>query len=358
MIEEANIKEYWKELISGKKNKTVNQAILLLLRILSWLYYVVFELKRLAVLTRNLKAKVISIGNITLGGTGKTPMVIELALMFQNKGKKVAVLSRGYKSLYEHQIAVVSDGQNIFLEPKQAGDEPYLLAKRLSGIPVIIGKDRLRTGRYAINKFDAEIIILDDGFQYWRLKRDLDIVLVDALQPPETEKLFPRGLLREAWSSLKRAHILIITNATEKERLALLTKRLESINPQALILTSRYKPLYLFDQHEQKDYPLEEIKGKKILALSSIGNPESFETILRNLETGDIVSLRFPDHHQYTYNDINRIKSLSNDVDLIVTTEKDMVRLEELLKLKLKIFVLQVALDIDVTKIFKKYLKI
>ncbi|MBU1486730.1 tetraacyldisaccharide 4'-kinase, partial [bacterium] len=276
--------------------------------------------------SKRLSAKVISIGNITLGGTGKTPAVMALAKKLQGEGRKVAVLLRGYKGRLENKGGVVSDGSSLLLNPREAGDEAYLLAKRLPKIPVLVGKNRIKSGKAAINKFGVDVLILDDGFQHRRLARDLDIVLIDAANPFGAGRLFPSGILREPLSALSRADVFLLTRTDEAADYKKIRERLLKINPSALIIESVHKPISILDK-EGKGHPLTIIKGKKVLALSGIGHPESFEMMLKNLGAKGAVCLRYPDHHSYSQRDIEEIKEKSKEVELIISTEKDKVRL-------------------------------
>jgi len=312
-------------------------------------YYLIIKLKlflyeKKIIKQHSLKTKIISIGNITLGGTGKTPAVIEIANLFQNN--KLTILSRGYKSEYEHKIAIVSDGNEILLKQKEAGDEPYLLAKRLPSVPIIIGKDRVKSARYAIYKFGAEIIILDDGFQYLPLKRDLDIVLIDGREPYGNTHIFPMGNLREPIESLKRAHIFIITKVDQCLNRSWIIQHLKRINPQAIILESIHKPIKFVGLDSKEEYHLEAIKDMDILALSSIGDPECFEATLRKLVNKKFIHLKFPDHYVYTKKDINKLTDYLQGVSFIITTEKDIVRLKDVAPPDFPILYLMIKFEI------------
>ncbi|MBU4128689.1 tetraacyldisaccharide 4'-kinase, partial [bacterium] len=264
----------------------------------------------------------------------KTPATEKIARILQEKGRKVAILSRGYKSQVagcRSQVAVVSDGQKILLSVGEGGDEPYLLAQNLSGVPIVVGKDRIRSGNYCLANFNTETFILDDGFQYWRLKRDLDILLIDCLNPFGNGHLLPRGILREPLGSLKRADLFILTRTDQAGNLAGLKDRIRRINPFAPILESIHAPCYLEDLKSRRRLDLEFIEKKEVLALSSIAHPESFEKTLKNLKAIIMKRLRYPDHYLYTKEDLEEITSKARGC-LIVTTQKDGVRLEPLLE--------------------------
>lgn len=336
-------------IIGSKHTQINNKFILSVLNFLSFLYYLVIEIKlflyeKKIIRQHSLKTKVISIGNITLGGTGKTPAVIEIASLFQNR--KVAILSRGYKSKYEHEMAVVSDGTKILLKEKEAGDEPYLLAKRLPTVPIIIGKNRVKSAKYAIDKFGTEIIILDDGFQHWQLKRDLDIVLIDGKNPYGNTHLFPRGILREPIKNLKRANIFIITKIDQCLNRTKIIQDLKNINPQAPILESIHKPVKFIGLDSKEEYPLEFVKNIDIVALSSIGDPDSFEVILKKIVGKNFIHLTFPDHYAYTKKDVNKLIDYLHGVNFIITTEKDIVKLRGIVPPNLPILCLMIKFEI------------
>ncbi len=278
---------------------------------------------------RKLSCKVISIGNITLGGTGKTPAAIYIAGLLKERGKRVAVLSRGYKGKNGKNVKLVSDGASTFLEPGQSGDEPYLLAERLKGVPVVIGKDRFLAGQYAISQFSSEVVILDDGFQHLRLKRDLDIVLIDITRQLGNGHLIPRGILRESPGNLSRASLFILTHGEESgEDIKALKNRLTSLNEKAEIFTATHEARFLFDSEGGEKKNPGCLKGKKVMAVSGIANPQSFASLLTAY--GAIIKERmvFPDHHYYSKEDIELINERSKGVDIIVTTEKDWVKLK------------------------------
>ncbi|MCG2676404.1 tetraacyldisaccharide 4'-kinase [bacterium] len=317
-----------------------------ILLILSGIYYlglkIIQLLYKLRILRKaRLKAKVISVGNLTVGGTGKTPAVERIAGLLQEKGRKTAILSRGYGGKiqnskckiqnYGSRVAVVTDGKKILLSAKEAGDEPYLLAQNLSGVPIVIGKDRIKSGNYCLANFDTETFILDDGFQYQSLERDLDVLLIDSLNPFGNGHLLPRGILREPLESLKRADLFILTRTDQAGNLAGLKDRIRKINPFAPILESIHAPCYFEDLKSKRRLDLEFVENKEVLALSSIAHPESFEKTLKNLKAIIMKRLRYSDHYLYTKEDLEEITSKARGC-LIVTTQKDGVRLEPLLE--------------------------
>lgn len=282
----------------------------------------------LAGVTR-LPIEVISIGNLSLGGTGKTLAVRRLARELAAAGRRVAILSRGYGRRSREERVVWYGGDRGLPRPCEVGDEPSLLAACLPGIPVMVGKDRRRTGRRAVAEFGADVLILDDGFQYWRLHRDREIVLLDALQPPEREVLFPRGTFREPWSHLRRAHEVWITHArlAPPTRVAFLAEQAARYAPHARVRCTEHHPLHLCSL-QGDTAPLEILQGHRILALSGLGNPRQFELMLESLGLA-VTPCRYPDHHRYTPADIQTIARRLEPGMLCVTTAKDAVRLPE-----------------------------
>ena len=213
--------------------------------ILSQFYFLAIEARwliyRLKLVPQTRMAcTVISVGNITWGGTGKTPAVTMIANRLREVGKRVTVLSRGYRKKKDRKsdILVVSDGKKLLSSYVEAGDEPYLLSKTLAGIPIIVGKNRIKSGKYAIDRFGTEVLVLDDGFQYWPLKKDLDIVTVDCLNPYGNGYLIPRGSLREPISHLSRADMFLLTRTdlVSRDDLYRLICELERLNPNLSLI--------------------------------------------------------------------------------------------------------------------------
>lgn len=310
-----------------------------------------------------LGVQVIAIGNLTVGGTGKTPVVEKFARELSDQGRNVAILSRGYRSkptpLHKWLMnkfflrddttppRVVSDGKSLLLDSEMAGDEPYMLASNLKDVVVLVDKDRVKSGRYAIEKFGCDTLLLDDGFQYWRLRgRRQDIVLVDRQQPFGNGRLLPRGTLREPPSHLARASYIFITKSdgnTEDLR-----RRIAQLNPTAGVIECVHHPLYLEDVFTGHRLDLDLLKGRRVASLSGIAQPESFEQSLVKLGAELVYSKRFADHHRFTQqevlNAINRSKK--RQADMIVTTQKDAVRFPKLDRRDLPIYFMRVEIKI------------
>ena len=310
-----------------------------------------------------LGVQVIAVGNLTVGGTGKTPVVEKFARELRDQGRNVAILSRGYRSKAQpfHQWLVnkvllrndttpprvVSDGKSLLLDSEMAGDEPYMLASNLKDVVVLVDKDRVKSGRYAIEKFGCDTLLLDDGFQYWKLRgRRQDIVLVDRQQPFGTERLLPRGTLREPPSHLSRASVIFITKSDGNT--AELRRRIAQFNPTAGIIECVHHPLYLEDVFTGQRLGLEALQGRKVASLSGIAQPESFEQSLVHLGAELVYSKRFADHHRFTQqevlNAINRSKK--RQAEMIITTQKDAVRFPKIDRRDLPVYFMRVEIKI------------
>jgi len=305
---------------------------------------------------------VISIGNLTVGGTGKTPVVEKFARALQNGGRRVAILTRGYKSKpppdtrtfwdrlrlkkWVREPRIVSDGRNVLLDSEYAGDEPYMLAKNLKDVLVIVDKDRVKSGICAIEKFGADTLLLDDGLQYLHLKHRLDIVLVDCQAPFGNEYLLPRGTLREPPSNLRRASYIFLTKSDGQN--AGLIERIRKYNRRAEIIECAHQPLHLENLHSGEIVPLAFLQGKYVGALSGIASPASFENGLRKLGATVELNKRFADHHRYSREELDAFlkRCIRRDVHAIVTTEKDAVRFPKMKALEVPIFFLRVEIQI------------
>ncbi len=309
-----------------------------------------------------LGCQVISVGNLTVGGTGKTPIVEIFARMLNKSGRKVAILSRGYKrkgpSFWEKIIKkltfdnngqkplVVSDGRRLLLDSATSGDEPYMLASNLPGVAVIVGKNRVRSGQYAIHKLGCDILILDDGFQYLDLKHRLDVVLVDQTNPFGNQYVLPRGILREPVRNIKRAGFIFITKCRERENEEL-KKRLRELNPEAEISECRHCSRYIRNVFTGATLDLDYLRGKKVTAISGIAVPKGFEEEVERQGAEVLYHKTYADHHRYTQQEILDLinYSITLGVDAIITTEKDAVRFPKLERRDVPIFYLRVEIE-------------
>lgn len=284
----------------------------------------------------HLPAIVISLGNITVGGTGKTPMSCMLARQLQTKGLRVALLNRGYRSQKEKETAIMSDGEHILLTAQEGGDEAYLMARLLPGVPVIVGRNREVAGSLAIDQFSSQVLILDDGFQHWQLARDLDIVLIDAMNPFGNERVLPRGILREPLEHLDRAGLFLITKAAGKtpEEIAVIKNKLRQYNATAPIVLATHKPKWcvpydLWQTNRRSEFGrYGSVAEGRAVAASALGNPAGFEETISQFGYELVDALRFEDHHQYTAEDLQIMAmcAIRNDACIIIT-EKDAVKI-------------------------------
>lgn len=312
---------------------------------------------------RQLGCLVISIGNLTVGGTGKTPVVEKFARALQVGGRRVAILSRGYKSVdsrkrrtllnrvlregADHPPRLVSDGQRILLDSATSGDEPYMLASNLRGVAVVVDKDRVKAGLHAIKELNVDTLLLDDGLQYLHLKHRLDIVLVDRQAPFGNEFLLPRGTLREPPSNLRRASYIFITKCNGEPNDDLFD-RIRRYNRTAEIIECAHKPLFLQHVYKDDQLPLDHLDGLYIGSLCGIAAPESFENGLRKLGAKIEISRHFADHHRYTEKELTSFlqRCVRRDVRAVLTTEKDAVRFPVIDPLPLPIYYLRVEIEI------------
>jgi tetraacyldisaccharide 4'-kinase len=330
---------WWKELL------------LFPLLVCSWIYGVIVRLRQTLYQgglfkTRQLPCRVISVGNITLGGTGKTPLVAALSKVLQQRGLSVGILSRGYKGIKERLGGVVSDGERIYQTPVEAGDEPFMLAQMLSKIPVVVGKRRYEMGVHAYERFGMDVLILDDGFQHLRIKRDVDIVLIDARSGFGNGHLFPRGPLREPLGGLRRASIIVLTKAEPFTPLGGIEGVLRRHAPTVPFYHSRYKPVFLREMSSQKIFPPDVVQGKRVFAFAGIADPGYFVYLLRELGADVVHEIHFPDHYTYELKDVRMMRDHRGSVDLFVTTEKDFVKLQRLPVGDILLYILGIEQDI------------
>jgi tetraacyldisaccharide 4'-kinase len=356
------------EIINGQRRDKRAAVARFLLFLLSKVYGAAVKVRRFLYDVRlvrdsTLGVQVIAIGNLTAGGTGKTPVVEKFARELKEQGRVVAILSRGYRSkpppiskrLLDRILLrqdrtpprVVSDGKSLLLDSETAGDEPYMLASNLKDVIVLVDKDRVKSGRYAIEKFGCDTLLLDDGFQYWKLAgRRRDIVLIDCQAPFGNEHLLPRGTLREPESHLARASTFFITKSDGNT--AALRARIAKANPAAAIIECIHSPLYFEDVFTGERHGLEFVNGRKVASFSGIAQPESFERSLVKLGAELVYTKRFADHHRFTQqevlNAINRSKK--RQAEVILTTQKDAVRFPKIDRRDLPIVFMRVEIKI------------
>ncbi|MBO5899710.1 MAG: tetraacyldisaccharide 4'-kinase, partial [Lentisphaeria bacterium] len=307
---------------------------------------------------------VVSIGNVSCGGTGKTPVVEVFARTLSAKGRKVAILSRGYRSKklpFKEKLRqrlsgrkidlppkVVSDGKNLLLNSEFAGDEPFMLASNLKDVAVVVDKDRVKSGIYAIKNFQTDLIILDDGFQYLMLKPHINIVLVDSSDPFGNGHVLPRGTLREPIKNIRRADYIFLTKSDGSHKIQHLKRFLRRCTRRAEIIECCHKPKYIVNMADGKQEELDFLRGKKVAALSAIAKPKSFEAFLEQLGAELVHRDHYADHHRYTQQEIIDFinQSKESGADIIVTTEKDAVRIPRIDRCDIPLYYLRIQIDI------------
>jgi tetraacyldisaccharide 4'-kinase len=344
------------------------RALLLFLKSLSRLYRTIIQTRLWCythgILRHNtLGCQVISVGNLTVGGTGKTPVVEIFARELQRAGRRVAILSRGYKKSKPPPLKrltntltfadkrepprVVSNGKELLLDSHMSGDEPYMLAANLPDVAVLVDRDRVKSGRYAINRLNCDTLILDDGFQYLSLKPRVQIVLVDMTNPFGNENVLPRGILREPVKNIRRADFIFITKS-DGVSAGPIIDQIRQYNQRAEIIQCRHCPRYLKNVITAEQEDLTFLSGRKFAALSGIAAPAGFENSLEHFGATLVERFRFADHHRYSQQEIIEIinAAAKAGADGIITTEKDAVRFPRLTRCDVPILFLRVDIEI------------
>ncbi len=301
--------------------------------------------------------QVISIGNVTAGGTGKTPVTEIFARTLAAEGRKVAILSRGYRRkeapwwqrMFTQVIdppLVVSDGKRVRLDATVGGDEPYMLASNLPGVAVVVDRDRVKAGRYAIQRLGCNTLILDDGFQYQKLKHSIEVVLVDSTNPFGNGHMLPRGVLREPVRHIKRADIIFLTKC--RGDTSAVIAEIRKFNKRAEIVECSHAPRVLKDVWSREEYPLSWLKNKTVCTLSGIASPKGFENSLRALGARVVWCERYADHHRYDSSEILYALNRTADMgaDGLITTEKDAVRFPRFETTPVKCLYLRISIEI------------
>ena len=338
------------------------RALLVLLKCISFVFALVvhvrYALYGLGFIRRfPLGVQVISIGNVTAGGTGKTPVTEIFARTLAAEGRKVAILSRGYRRkeapwwqrMFTQVIdppLVVSDGKHVLLDAATGGDEPYMLASNLPGVAVVVDRNRVKAGRYAVNRLGCDTIILDDGFQYQKLKHSIEVVLVDSTNPFGNGNMLPRGILREPARNLRRADIIFLTKC--RGDVSAVKEEIRRYNKSADIVECNHTPRVLKDVWSREEYPLSWLEGKTLCTLSGIASPKGFENSLRHLGAKVVWCERYADHHRYDSSEVLYALNRSADMgaDALVTTEKDAVRFPRFETSPIKCLYLRIAIEI------------
>ncbi|MFC2301553.1 MAG: tetraacyldisaccharide 4'-kinase [Selenomonas artemidis] len=363
----ANFQTYFIDLVHDKEVRGISRRLIMgVFYVFSLIYEQLVNLKLTMyrwgwAKKERLGCYVISLGNVTVGGTGKTPTAQHLAREISDMGYRVAILNRGYRAKWRGEVGIVSDGHTLKMDAETAGDEAFMLAKHLPNVPVLIGAQRAVTGRYAIEHFGAEVAILDDGYQHWQLERDMDILLVDAVNVFGNGYLLPRGTLREPLSHIDRADVCLMTKVDQAApgAIAHIWETFRSYNQDGLILESIHQPrqfVRLSDWYEDiaaGGVPVTEMEGKKVLAVSAIGNPASFEQTLADLGIEMVESMRYPDHHDYGERDMAEVlyRAETLGVEAIVITEKDAVKVPgDVVRAKWRIPMYVISVEVTLQK--------
>lgn len=336
-------------------NFSRNRGFLPLFWFFSKLYELGARLHRLVYakgwkIRRELPCVVVSIGNISVGGSAKTPLVIETAQILAARGLRVCVASRGYGRRVSQRIEVVSDGIQVTKEWQAAGDEPILISKRLPGVPVVVGRDRGEAGVAACSRFKAEVLILDDGFQHHRLGRDVDLIAIDANTDLDEPMLLPAGRLREPVSVLSLADAFVVVGG---ELSSSAYRKLETLAPARPKFQANRVPRRLFELDVGTSRPLSTLKDKEVGIFCGIARPSSFRKTVESLGATIVATRFYSDHHKYVKNDV---RVLSKEPSLWLTTEKDAVKLDPTWFPGVSISVLGIDLIFNEPSKFEKFL--
>jgi tetraacyldisaccharide 4'-kinase len=291
---------------------------------------------------------VISIGNITVGGSGKTPLVEVTARAARELGERPAVVSRGY-GRRSRGVQVVADSEGIHLSPRVAGDEPYLLASRLPGTPVVVGENRYQAARVAAERCGATLIVLDDGFQHRTLAKDLEVLVLNARAPWGNGRLFPRGSLREPLAALRRAHVIILTNPHGPSDLDAVTDVIRRHGARAPVVTASYGVSGLREGRTGRQAMPGALAGRRVIAFAGLASPRGFAETVAGLGAEIEALVEFPDHYWYGPDDLRNLSEQAHRPGCagLITTEKDWVRLHDLPPVEAPLWVLEVVMRIE-----------
>lgn len=284
---------------------------------------------------RKLPVFVVSVGNLTVGGTGKTPLVIRLAEWLLASGKRVAILSRGYRRTGSAPMLLVSNGDQLLVSAEEAGDEPYLMAQRCPKAIVAVGADRYAVGRWVLDKFPIDCVLLDDGFQHLALHRDVNLLLIDATDAEGLQAVLPAGRLREFPGAAARASMILVTRADDQQSVGRVLARLDSsVSPLPPVARVVFRAEGLVSITTGRLQSREWCHGKKSLLCSGIGHAASFRALAETLGLHVLDEIIFADHYRYGLRDVRRLQDLAAalSAELVVTTEKDATKLSALLE--------------------------
>jgi tetraacyldisaccharide 4'-kinase len=294
---------------------------------------------------RRLDCPVVSVGNLTVGGTGKTPAVELATRTLLDLGHRPAVVSRGY-GRRTHGIQIVADAASIRLDAEEGGDEPFLLARRLPGVPVVVGSNRFDAARHAIERFGVSAIVLDDGFQHRTLAKDVEIVMARARAPWGNGRLIPGGPLREPLSALRRAALIVVTGARGPDDVREVAATAHTYAPGTPVLPARHVPTECWEAGSMKDVPLATLRDRRLFGFAGIGAPDGFRRTLEETGVVEAGFARFADHHWYSREELHTLGARAADsgAEALVTTEKDWVRLRRLPQASARVLVIGVRL--------------
>jgi tetraacyldisaccharide 4'-kinase len=309
---------------------------------------------------KRLPCKVVSVGNLTVGGTGKTPVVEYIAHFLKGLGINVAVISRGYGGHAERSGGIVSNGKTMLMQVKASGDEPQLLASKLKGIPVLVGKNRYLAGQQAVTRFGSSVLILDDGFQHLPLKRDVNLLLLDSARPFGNGHCTPRGPLREPIEQVKRASAFVLTRWPGGNSSVGVVPMIETHAGRRPIFRCVHAPSGLFSAYPRESLDLRVLRRKRVFLFSGIARNDSFREAIDKLEGCVVGWLAFPDHHRYSDKDLKAVWTRAKDLhaDSIVTTEKDFVNIDTEIPPAPRLMILKITISFGEDKTaFESYLK-
>jgi tetraacyldisaccharide 4'-kinase len=343
------------KLIVSKEKRSIGLSFLrLIATVLSWPYSGLVALRNGLFDTGRLRSRrfdcvVLSVGNLTTGGTGKTPMVLWLAQFLSEQGRRVVVVSRGYRGESRGPVLVASDGDGILADSDLTGDEPQLLARRLPQVPVVCSPRRVLGVQTALERFRAEVVILDDGFQHRYVARDLDIVLLDARIPMGNGRILPRGPLREGISALHRAHALVLTRFDGSSLACENRRRLARDWPETVVFKTRHSPVRLFETTTGRERPLGSVAKLRTAAFAGICRPDDFFQTLVDLGAKLVYTKALPNHYPISRELLQTMVREAGDLqpEIWVTTEKDWVRLPDSVVEGMGIWVLTIGLDFE-----------
>ncbi len=304
----------------------------------SWLWSSIYFTRRICydygiLRQRSFQVPIISVGNLTFGGTGKTPFTLWLSQYLHSKNKRVMILMRGYKGKLENSSGMIHSGKKVNPDAGDYGDEALLFARRLEDATVVVGKRRSENLSFYFPKVEPDVVLLDDGHQHINLKRKLNIVLFDALMPLSRYKVAPLGYMREGFQALKDADLVVIGRAdlAKPEKISSLKDMLLPHLPQGIKFAEvGFRPNGFYNSSYDLAYTLDQIRDKKVICIAGLANPQSFFRLIEDLGAEILVTESFPDHHYFKSDEINALLSYAKNEDaLIVTTEKDIVRIRK-----------------------------